>query len=326
MIVSPVIALVKSSVPIIWLDTSIIFYMTRWKLGKKIDTAQRERVSFLYDSIYYLTRNKKLICPLADQREEMWKGRADCLQIMLELSLGIKTIYSELVKEYQTRQFMDAFINKREQVEIKYLDYFHRDPYKQLSDNSRIIVSVDLGLIEKPDEIKKRRLNQKNKLENIRKSIMQTGILYEEQLEKEFKSELDTIAYLLNKSLQDEFPVSNFFAISDLLSKYLEYWTQLNGKVDDLITFFNSSYYRKIPFHNISCQMWAKILTQNDPIKSGHIMDIDYASSAIPYVNLFITDKYMKKIICDLELDKSYKSMVLNISELGKVEKYFKDL
>ncbi len=326
MIELPVISLAKSSIPIIWLDTSIILNMTLWKLGKSIDEVQKERANYLYNTIYDLTRKKKLICPFADQREEMWNGSADCHQVMLELSLGIHTIHSESVKDYQTRQFMDAFINKKEQVEINYLEFFHSDPYKQLSDNSRFIISVDLGLLEKSDEIKKRKHNQTNKLEKLRQSIIQHGISYEEQLEKEYKSELESIAYLLHKSLKGELSVSNFFGVVNLLSEYLEYWTQLSGKPDDFINFFASSYYRKIPFHNINCQMSSKILTGNDIIKSGHMMDIYHASSAIPYVNLFITDRYMKKILCDLELEKTYETMILNISELDKVEKYFNGL
>ncbi len=95
MIEKPEISFVKSSIPIIWLDTSIIFKITLWKLGKPISDDQKERISYLYSSIYSLTRKKKLICPMADQKEEIWKGRSECLQTMLELSLGIRALYSE---------------------------------------------------------------------------------------------------------------------------------------------------------------------------------------------------------------------------------------
>lgn len=37
------------------------------------------------------TRDGKRICPFADQDEEIWNGREDCLKTMHELSLGIDT-------------------------------------------------------------------------------------------------------------------------------------------------------------------------------------------------------------------------------------------
>jgi len=295
--------------------------MTHWKLGKSIDEVQKERVSYLYNTIYDLTRKKKLICPIADQKEEMWNGRSDCLQVMLELSLGIHSVYSEFVKDYQTRQFMDAFINNKKQVKINYLEFFHRDPYIQLSDNSKFIVSVDLGLLETSDEIKIRKQSQTNKLEKLRQSIMQQGISNEEQLEKEYEAELEAVAILSNKS-KEGLNNSDFFGVND----YLLYWNQMNGNPSDFLNFFYSSYYRKIPFHDINCHMSAKIFTGKDQIQSGHKMDIDHASSSIPYVNIFITDRYMKKIICDLELDKTYETLVLNVSELNKLENYFNSL
>ena len=318
---APEIKIIKSSIPIVWLDTFIIINMSKWKLGDSIDKVQKERVSYLYDQIYQLTRNGKIICPIADQKEEIWKGRSDFLKTMLELSLGIHAKYSVHVSDDQTKIFMAAFINKKENVEINFNDFFRSDPIKQLKSKSKIITSVDLGLLERPDEIRNKSISQVTKLEELRLSIIKQGISFEEQLEKEYQSELEAIAILVRKSKEQLIP-SDFLGFND----YPLFWNQMKGDKSNFISFFYSNYYKKIPFNDISSQMSAKIITGDAPIKSGHKMDINHASSALPYVDIFITDRYMKKIICDLGLDKNYNTLVLNIGELKEVEKYFANL
>ena len=110
------------------------------------------------------------------------------------------------------------------------------------------------------------------------------------------------------------------------VNDYWIYWNNLDGGFSEFLTFFSSPFYRKIPKINIDCQISAKILTGNDPFKTGHKMDIIHSSSAIPYVNIFITDRHMKKIICDLDIDNMYNTKVLNIAELNQIEDYFKEL
>jgi hypothetical protein len=311
----PIVEVSKSSIPIIWLDTFIIINMTQWKLGKSIEKIQKDRVAYLYNKIYELTRKKKLICPIADQKEEIWIGRSDCLKTMLELSLGIHSNYSMSVRDYQTRQFMEAFIYNKGRVEINYKEFFIDDPEKQLSSNSKFIVSADLGLLEKPEKLKKRNIDRLNKLENLRQSIVKQNISFEEQLEKEFMAELAGISILSNKPI-DKLTYQDFIGVND----YWIYWNNLSDSYSDFLSFFYSSYYRKTPVINIDCQMSAKILTGNDPFRSGHTMDISHASAAIPYVNIFITDRYMKKIICDLKIDDYYETKVLHIGEINQIE------
>lgn len=321
MIKVPEILINKSPIPIIWLDTSIIIDMTLWKLGKPIEPKQKDRVSFLYNTIYALTRKKKIICPQADQKEEIWKGRPECLQSMLELSLGIRALYSESIKYNQAALFMDAFINGKDVVQIKYQDFFESDPIEQLSSTSKYIVSVDLGLIEDPELIKKRNIDQTNRLEKLRKKIVSEGILYEEQLEKEYQAELDTVSMISKKPLENLNHI-DFMSVND----YWIYWNNQNSSFSEFLTFFSSPFYRIIPKINIDCQISAKILTGNDPFKTGHKMDIVHSSSAIPYVDIFITDRQMKKIICDLKIDNMYNTKILNIAELNQIENYFNEL
>ena len=63
------VKILKSEVPIIWIDTSIINLMTQWKysLGK-LDKLQLSRIENLYNDIYENVGKGRLICPLARTR------------------------------------------------------------------------------------------------------------------------------------------------------------------------------------------------------------------------------------------------------------------
>jgi hypothetical protein len=88
---TPSIKINKSPIPILWIDTSIIFNMTLLRLGRKLDSVQKMRIEHLYQAIKKATREGKLICPLADQDEEIWIERKECLKTIHEFSLGIST-------------------------------------------------------------------------------------------------------------------------------------------------------------------------------------------------------------------------------------------
>lgn len=316
----------KSGVPIIWIDTSIILYMTLWKTGARISSVQKKRMAHLFDRIYNLTRQKKLICPHADQSEEIWIDRKTCLNLMNFLSLGIRSKYSESMKDHQTRQFMEAFVKGRDKVTISYQDFFHSDPIEQLHDLSDLITTVDLGLFESGLEIKKRNQKQVKKLEKLRQQKVSAGISYKNQLEQEYYAELEVINIMLKKLHNGQLPPLNSWALKDVINHYLRWWDELGGNLSDLRKFFTSSYYKAIPFNNISSKISAKLVTGKEPIKSGHTMDIYHASSAIPYVDLFITDRYMKHTITNLAIDKEYHTVVCHVGDSDQIDSFFREL
>jgi len=55
-------------------------------------------------------------------------------------------------------------------------------------------------------------------------------------------------------------------------------------------------------------------------------MDMRHASSALPYVNLFITDRYMKQIIRGLNIDDEYQTSVCYVGDSDQIEKFFNSL
>jgi hypothetical protein len=123
----------KCPVPIIWLDTSIISYMTRLKhkIGKSEQT-MLDRVSRLYDQIYEATRAGKLICPLAEQEAEIWVERDKWLDAMHSLTFGIETATRQSIHDNQFMAFMTAYAQQKNEVNLDYKDAFLGDPVEDL--------------------------------------------------------------------------------------------------------------------------------------------------------------------------------------------------
>ena len=129
------INIIKSKIPIIWLDTSNIIKFTKFKNGIKLSPIERKRSKTLYNIIYKEVRQKKLICPIGDQFEEIEIGNKlvkECRELQSNLALGIRFVHRSRIKEIQMQQAMKAYINKDKEITVSYKDAFYRDPVKAL--------------------------------------------------------------------------------------------------------------------------------------------------------------------------------------------------
>ena len=96
------VEIIKSEIPIIWIDTSIIIAMAQWKNDLcDLDDVQKSRISNLYYAIYENTRKGRLICPLAEQEEEIWIERDKWLDTIHEISLGIESLTLHEIQQNQ---------------------------------------------------------------------------------------------------------------------------------------------------------------------------------------------------------------------------------
>ena len=314
----------KLEIPIIWLDTSIILKMTLWKNDKPLDSKTARRMEYLCKNIYQFVSEKKLICPRGDQGEEIWNKRAEFLETMLSLSLGIRSKHSEEIKEYQIYQFMKAYINDEKEVSINSEDFFNSHPLEQLRNVSEVVIEADLGLIETAENIRNRKTRQNVKIEEIRQQNVSAGVTYEDQLVNELNADLNSLSKK-NGNLEQQSALGTYFRLF-IGNQYISYWEQLEGEPEELPAFFKSSHYRSIPEIDISSKLFAKLITGTETIKSGHPMDVHYAASAIPYVNFFITDRNMKHIISKLGIDEYYQCKVCHSSDRDEIKKFFSDL
>ena len=330
------VKIIKSEIPIIWIDTSIITVMTQWKNDLcRLDSVKEERISKLYNQIYDNTRKGKLICPLADQEQEIWIERDKWLDTINTLSLGIESLALQSIQDNQLCIFMKSFIKNEQEIILSYKNAFHSDPASELKEalTERFIITVNKPVLFGEDYQRSLKAKIHNALNDLREINVKSNVSFEEQLEKECLGELEALISLQKQFLSGQFKNdeerNNATWGSINLNMQLEMWESISGKSLDfsgLIGFYKSSYNRGMPYTNLSSNLFAHSMTDKQPIRSGDMMDIQHISTLMPFSNIFITDKAMSTFLRKRKFDKQYQTTVCYIGDTEIIDKFFSNL
>lgn len=329
----------KSPMPLIWLDSSIIIHMTKAKVGEKIDVELKKRVGYLYNTIRKFTREKKLLCPLAEQEEEVELGdrlEDECRKILIDLSLGIVTKCGIEIEDYLISIFMKAYIENSDTINLSYKDIFRRDPIRELDERLKDQFIVNVHIPKTKDfleDIKKSKVSSHTDYERLRCQNISNGVNFEEQLKIEFRGTHDGLIEKIrrfNEKIKNKKQIdcSEFLGVDGIVS-YGNCWDSFKGEppgLNGLFQFLLSDYHNRVPRIEIMCNLFAKILTGTTPVKSGDSMDIQQLSCILPYFDMIITDKTMKYYIETLEFQKKYNTKVFALKNFDEIRKYFKNL
>lgn len=333
---SPTFHITKSPVPIIWVDTSIITVMAQLKHELcNLQPIQEKRISWLYDHIYALTRAGKIICPLAEQEAEVWAQRKKWLETIHSLTLGIKALSEQSIHDSQFFAAMKAFVANEEVIQISYQDIFHSDPVKKikeaLSNHFYITVQGDILFGEEYQRNHKKKLL--STLNAQRERNVESKISFEQQREAEYLGNLDALLIQLKQFYTNTFDSEDdqFNATCGVitLSSQLKMWEECSGKSFDipgLTTFYKSPYYRNMPLSILSCNLYAKMMIDKQPIRSGDVMDAKHIYTLMPYSDLFITDKAMSAFLKREYFNIKYNTEICYIGDIDQIDEFFQNL
>lgn len=323
----------KSEIPIIWIDTSIINHMTQLKHGLgKLDKLQKSRISKLYDLIHSAVSKGLLICPLAEQEAEVWIERNKWLDTIHSLSLGIETDALHTIQRTQERKFMSAYVRNEKYISLDYTDAFQSDPVSELRDilKQPFFVSVRHPILfgEEYQKMSKKRLYQAMEDQRIKNN--EKNVQFKEQLEKELVGEFEALVALkmifIENTNLDDYDLLNTTCGAIDCQQHLAYWEILTEKSNDysgLINFFRSEYHKSMPFTNISYTIFAQLMTDRQPIRSGDTMDANHAATLLPFSDIFIIDKAMRTFLKKRNFDAQCNTIVCYIGDEKEIEEFF---
>lgn len=326
----------KCPTPLIWLDTSVIIELTKYREKLEMKDLQRNRMSRLNEVIYTKTREGKLLVVEGDQREEIDSHIKETQKTHAFLSQGIRLQYRKSVHNKQLYKYMKAFINKQETIYLVYHEAFNSDPLHKLHErnggNMKGLIITILSDI-KPEEIKSRGEVKGilfRQLERIRQNNVINHISYEQQLQDEYLGRIKAYTQtftnmkikISNRSEITEADMSQFA----LFTEMLEMWNGLNGIEQELTEFLISDHYKAIPYIDIACKLFAKILTSKAPVLSGDVMDVEHISTVLPYCDYVVTDQKMKNRIIELKLNSKYNTKVYCLKDTNELVKELEDL
>src|SRR3989304_2601815 len=114
-------ALSRCPVPILSIDTHVLSNIAKWKMALLRDGVAKKRSEELYDIVYKLVRQKKLLCPELDihRTESALDSRIakKAKEITIELSLGIRFRHRQGIEDIQTAMAMKAFIEGKDSLD-----------------------------------------------------------------------------------------------------------------------------------------------------------------------------------------------------------------
>jgi hypothetical protein len=325
----------KSSVPIVWIDTSVILNMTIAKKNPaKLQEVQLQRINNLTRNIREASRKGKVICPLANQEMEIWIDRDAWLDTIHDLGLGIHCVAPKTIQDIQLYAAIDAYSRSQTEITLSYLDMFDGDPVEELYQtlNQSVYVTVRNNVLFGAEYQKASKEKLLTKLNEQREKNASKGIKYQQQLEHELVGELEALLIALNDYASGNYEpddhMNMLFGRADLVEQldYLSYRCGKEQNISDLIKFYQSPYNARIPHTDISARMFAKIMVDPQKIKSGDPSDIEHAATMIPYIDLFITDKDWRTFLRREGLDKTYNTSICYIGDSEEIDDFFYSL
>jgi len=329
----PIVKIEKSKIPIVWLDTSIITNMTiLLKSPEKLEEIQRRRIEKIYNQVYEYGHAGRVICPLAEQEGEVWINRSDWMDTIRDLSLGIECLSLKEIQDRQLHKAMKAYVNNEPLIDLSYLDAFYKDPIIELQDviQQPIFITVDHGIIFGADyrrDSNKRLIKIQNE---SREMNVEQGKTFEDQFASEIEGEIQAVVKMARDfadgKVEDERDEFNKMAACINLNHKLLAWEDISGKANDiegLISFHKSDYYIECPYVKLQCSLYAKIMIDPQPIKSGDPMDITHISTLMPFSDLFITDKHWSTFLNRQSYNEKYDTRLAYVGDTEEINDFF---
>lgn len=302
------VILTKPPIPILWLDTWCILEMAA-ALGSK-DAPRKENAEKILDKIISLTKKKKLVCPEGDQDIEIavsnnTKIVAKSREIQAQMSLGISLNIYIAVEHLQIQRMMKAVIEKESEVEFPWKDIFADDPRRIIDRNDKFIVSVHLPQSqEQIDEQISIHKSIVQDWETLRQDARAKKRSYQTTLANEFKGAAETITHVManvTAKTIHRMPISEkeYIQSVDIVGTPLSWWGHYSGKQDqdnlkEVLSFYSSSEYTQIPFVNVGTRLLAELVSGNEAVSPGDVMDIHHMATVLPYVSYVVVDKRVR--------------------------------
>lgn len=311
----------------IWLDTSVLINMTRYRLGKASNSAKLKRESELFDIILQKVKERKLLCPQGDQQEELTRPVREFQSIQSMLSRGIHFRHRSEIKEAQMHIAMEAYIKKSREITINCQEALAPDLLQNLHTPQRFVIDAysnkSIRLLERERKKKQQHLNALVQLKKIRQ---EANVSFEEQYETELTGDYQAVCSILNSwkdiLAKQQLPTEDLVNQTHYLDELVYLWDSLEGSpegIGGLLQFLQSNEWRVTPYNDVSAYLYAKLISKDGTVKSGDPMDICQLIVALVYCNYVICDKSMRNLIKELGLDKKNKVKVFSIADVEEI-------
>lgn len=302
--------------PIVWIDTNVII-----DIGKEFRAKTHGRAREIYDKLVNLVEKEKIIVPFVYQRDEYINADDESVDlydnILMKLSTGkqVRIVRSHIVFK-QIERAMEAYILGNDELFLESGDIFY--PTNKADIDSQFDVVVLLSGTKIPQLFSDEYL--KNNFERRRQEVASLKLSEKEVYESELYVRRDRMS---KQNLRDKekfgdtpFPTQKHSVRYEVLFPMIA-WTKLTmmyGNKKKLNEFFESIYYRYVPYDDISSLMVTKMALGDVELKKTDARDLESIANILPYSEYMLVDKAMKGIIQQTKVDKKYFTKVFSLN------------
>lgn len=271
------------------------------------------------------------MCPAAEQESEVWINREQWLDTMNALSMGVDCLDQKSIQDAQLRKAMHAFNSGSKTITLDYMDAFHEDPGEELRETLKrpYFISLNRDILFGADYNRENKAELLRRLNAQREQNVKNKKTFEAQLKEEYTAEIETLIQMHRDQMSGHIPnehysFNSFWGSIQLLQR-IRMWKDSGGKEDEIVAFYRSEHNKALPYTDISCSLFAKIMTDPQPIRTGDPKDIQHISTMLPYSDLFVTDKAWSTFLNNKKFNERYKATICYVGDTETIDAFFKN-
>lgn len=322
----PEIKIVKNAVSSVYLDTNILIEFSKYEKGC-CKNEHIDNIGALYNTLQKLMREKRILCVLGNQLEEMGTSRAreDARNFLFRFTNAeLKAPFQ--IKNMQFKAGYRAFV-KNELTSIFYAtEIVEKD--MRISNSSIEVHVVPIYSVEQTGKFKIDKQILASKL-NDAKNNKHVAKNYDDQLQLELRADFQVFRHHLDHS--NDSPEDHMKMLDALGTVYRRVGldpsnashSDIVSAVDSHNRFLLSSYHHKLPYVWICSVLFAHIMQRQNKILHSDNLDITWASAYLPFIDYAVTDTAFCDLLNQSGLSTQYGVKVYCFKTLNKLLKEF---
>lgn len=318
----------RNKTPMIYLDTCAMIELARYENGRCTD-AHKQEIGELYDLLLSMMSEKRVICPMGNQLQEMGMTKAkEPAKLFLYRFTNSELLHPDLILNAQMKMGYQAFVSSDRAILLGASAALKEEKYQ----NSPFIVHA--APVYHPEKAK--RLQQEKyrivDILNEMKTSKKTKSDFDSQLRAELESEY--ILFLNDLLGNRTFTEAEFTHYAEELMKFYrttgidpncttdQFW-------DGLVSygaFLRSPYHDLLPYIWIRANLWAHLMQRPNKIVQGDNLDVQWAAAYLPYLEYAVTDHAFCTLLRNSGLAELYGTKVYSLRTLDLLLNELKSL
>lgn len=317
----PDIYVKRNKTPVIYLDSCAMIELARYEKGKCTD-AHKQEIGELYALLSSMMRDKRILCPLGNQLQEMGmtKDREQAKMFLYQFT-NAEMLHPDVIQNKQMELGYRAFSGDNQAIIFDKSTAFKEDEYP----HSPFVIHVaPVYSSEKAESLRREKFNIVDIL-NEMKTNKKIQPDFNSQLRAELESEFIMFRDRIlgrQPSTEEEYlyyvdEVEKFYRITGFNPQSAK--EQFEDEYIRYGAFLWSPYHDLLPYIWIRANLWSHLMQRPNKIICGDNLDVQWAAAYLPYVDYAVTDHAFCALLNSSGLAVQYGTKVYSLGTLGSL-------